>query len=61
MQYKESVWTTNKTEVKFIRPDVVVAHVEWGIKGTKIQTERRASRDKEYLPGLWKSGKESGR
>ena len=23
MQYKESVWTTNNTEVKFIRPDVV--------------------------------------
>ena len=35
MQYKESVWTTYNTEVKFIRPDVVVAHVEWGIKGDK--------------------------
>jgi uncharacterized protein (TIGR02246 family) len=35
MQYKESVWTTKNTEVKFIRPDVAVAHVEWGIKGDK--------------------------
>lgn len=35
MQYKESVWTTNNMEVKFIRPDVAVAHVEWGIKGDK--------------------------
>ena len=29
-------------------------------RAIKIRTERRASRDKEYLPGLWKSGKESG-
>ena len=35
MQYKESVWTTKNTEVKFIRPDVALAHVEWGIKGDK--------------------------
>ncbi|MCM3871909.1 MAG: SgcJ/EcaC family oxidoreductase [Pyrinomonadaceae bacterium] len=35
MQYKESVWTTKHTEVKFIRSDVAVAHVEWGIKGDK--------------------------
>jgi conserved hypothetical protein len=35
MQYKESVWTTKSMNVKFIRPDVAVAHVEWGIKGDK--------------------------
>jgi uncharacterized protein (TIGR02246 family) len=35
MQYKESVWTTKNTQVKFIRPDVAVVHVEWGIKGDK--------------------------
>ena len=35
MQKKESVWTTKNTEVKFIKPDVAVAIVEWGIKGDK--------------------------
>lgn len=33
--YKESVWTTKNTEIRFIRPDVAVAIVEWGIKGDK--------------------------
>ena len=35
MQYKESVWTTKNTEVRFIKSDVAVAIVEWGIKGDK--------------------------
>ncbi|MDQ3665224.1 MAG: SgcJ/EcaC family oxidoreductase [Acidobacteriota bacterium] len=35
MMFKESVLTTNNLEVKFIRPDVAVAHVEWSIKGVK--------------------------
>lgn len=35
MQYKESVWTLKNTEVKFIKPDVAVAHVEWSMKGDK--------------------------
>jgi uncharacterized protein (TIGR02246 family) len=35
MQYNESVWTTKNIEVKFIRADVAVAHVEWTIKGDK--------------------------
>ena len=35
MQFKESVWTTKNTTVKFIKPDVALAHVEWAIKGDK--------------------------
>jgi uncharacterized protein (TIGR02246 family) len=35
MQYNESVWTTKNIEVKFIRTDVAMAHVEWIIKGDK--------------------------
>ncbi len=35
MQYKESVWTLKNTEVKFIKPDVALAHVEWSMKGDK--------------------------
>jgi uncharacterized protein (TIGR02246 family) len=33
--YKESVWTTKSTKVRFIKPDVAVAIVEWGIQGDK--------------------------
>jgi uncharacterized protein (TIGR02246 family) len=32
---KESVWTTKNTKVRFIKSDVAVAIVEWGIKGDK--------------------------
>lgn len=32
---KESVLTTKNTEVKFIKADVAVAHVEWSITGIK--------------------------
>ena len=35
MQYSESVWTTKNIKVKFIRPDVALAHIEWIIKGDK--------------------------
>ncbi|MEP6902887.1 MAG: SgcJ/EcaC family oxidoreductase [Actinomycetota bacterium] len=35
MQFKESVWMTKNTEVKFIKSDVAVAHVEWSISGDK--------------------------
>ncbi len=35
MQFKESVWTTKNTTVKFVKSDVAVAHVEWAIKGDK--------------------------
>ena len=35
MQFRESVWTTDKTSVEFVRSDIAVAHVEWGIRGDK--------------------------
>ena len=34
IRMKDSVWATKNTEVKFVRSDVAVAHVEWGfLKG----------------------------
>jgi uncharacterized protein (TIGR02246 family) len=33
--FKQSTWTTTKTEVKFVRPDVAVAHVQWSLKGDR--------------------------
>jgi uncharacterized protein (TIGR02246 family) len=35
MQFKESIWTTKNTTVKFIKSDIAVAHVEWLIKDDK--------------------------
>ena len=35
MQFKESVWTTGNTTVKFIKSGVAVAHIERAIKGDK--------------------------
>ena len=35
IKHKESVLTMKNTTVKFIKPDVAVAHVEWSIKGDK--------------------------
>lgn len=35
MLFKDSNWTTDKTEVKFIRSDVGIAHVEWSMKVDK--------------------------
>ncbi len=35
IQMKESVLAIKNTEAKFIKRDVAVAHVEWGMKGDK--------------------------
>ena len=35
IQMKESVLAIKNTEVKFVKSDVAVAHVEWGMKGDK--------------------------
>ena len=35
MQFKESVWTTTDVRVKFLKPDVALVHVSWGIEGDK--------------------------
>ena len=35
MQFKESIWTTGTTAVKFIKPDIAVAHVEWRMKNDR--------------------------
>jgi uncharacterized protein (TIGR02246 family) len=35
MQFKESVRTVTGTDIKFLTPDIAVAHVRWGMKGDK--------------------------
>jgi uncharacterized protein (TIGR02246 family) len=33
MQFKESVRTVTGTDIKFLTPDIAVAHVKWGMRG----------------------------
>jgi uncharacterized protein (TIGR02246 family) len=35
MQFKESVRTVIGTDIKFLTPDIAVAHVRWGMRGDK--------------------------
>jgi uncharacterized protein (TIGR02246 family) len=35
MQFKESVRTVTGTDIKFLTPDIAVAHVKWGMTGDK--------------------------
>jgi uncharacterized protein (TIGR02246 family) len=35
MQFKESVWGTTDVQVRFLKPDVAIVHVNWGIRGDK--------------------------
>ena len=35
MQFKESVWATNDVQVKFLKRDVAIVHVSWGMSGDK--------------------------
>ncbi len=35
MQFKESVWTTTDVQVKFLKPDIALVHVSWGLRGDK--------------------------
>jgi uncharacterized protein (TIGR02246 family) len=34
-QFKESVRTVTSTEIKFLTPDIAVAHVTWGMRGDR--------------------------
>lgn len=35
MMFKESVLTTTDVQVKFLKPDIALVHVSWGMKGDK--------------------------
>ena len=35
MQFKESVRAVTGTDIKFLTPDIAVAHVRWGMRGDK--------------------------
>jgi uncharacterized protein (TIGR02246 family) len=35
MQFKESVWETTDVQVQFLKPDIALVHVRWGMSGDK--------------------------
>ena len=35
MQFKQSVRSVTGTDIKFITPDIAIAHVSWGMRGDK--------------------------
>ncbi|GJI91697.1 YybH family protein [Duganella hordei] len=35
MMFKDSVWTNLKLDIRFLKPDVAVAHQTWGLRGDK--------------------------
>jgi uncharacterized protein (TIGR02246 family) len=35
VQFQESTWTTKGVTVQFLKPDIALAHVDWGIVGDK--------------------------
>ncbi|HEY5756773.1 MAG TPA: SgcJ/EcaC family oxidoreductase [Steroidobacter sp.] len=34
-QFRESTWSTEAVTVQFLKPDVVLVHVNWALKGDK--------------------------
>jgi len=34
-QFKESVWTTRDVQVQFLKPDLMLVHIQWGIHGDR--------------------------
>lgn len=35
MMFKDSVWTNLKLDIRFLKPDVAIAHQTWGLRGDK--------------------------
>ncbi len=35
MQFKESIWMTTDVKVKFLKRDIAIVHVSWGMSGDK--------------------------
>jgi uncharacterized protein (TIGR02246 family) len=35
VMFKDSVWKTTDTQIRFLKPDVAIVHVNWGITGDR--------------------------
>ena len=47
VMFKDSVWKTTNTQIRFVKPDVAIVHVNWGITGDRDAdgTPRNKPRD----------------
>jgi uncharacterized protein (TIGR02246 family) len=47
VMFKDSIWKTTNTQIRFLKPDVAIVHVNWGITGDRNAdgTPREKSRD----------------
>jgi uncharacterized protein (TIGR02246 family) len=56
-QFKDSVRTITGTEIKFLTPDIAVAHIKWGMRGDKdADGTPRPPRDGVMMQVLVKRG-----
>jgi uncharacterized protein (TIGR02246 family) len=35
VMFKDSIWKTTNTQIRFLQPDVAIVHVNWGITGDR--------------------------
>ncbi len=35
VMFRDSVWKTTNTQIRFVKPDVAIVHVNWGITGDR--------------------------
>jgi uncharacterized protein (TIGR02246 family) len=56
VMFKDSIWKTTNTQIRFLKPDVAVAHVNWDITGDRNAdgTTRPNSRDGIFTQVLMK-------
>jgi uncharacterized protein (TIGR02246 family) len=56
-QFKDSVRTVTGTEIKFLTPDIAVAHIKWGMRGDRdADGTARPPRDGVMMQVLVKRG-----
>ena len=57
VQFKDSTWTTRRVAVEFLRPEIALVHVDWGLKGdTDPDGTKRQPRDGVFLWVVVKKG-----
>jgi uncharacterized protein (TIGR02246 family) len=58
VMFKDSVWKTTDTQIRFLRPDVAIVHVNWTITGDRNAdgTPRPASRSGIFTQVMVKQG-----
>jgi hypothetical protein len=60
-QFKESVRNVTGTDIKFLTPDIAVAHIKWGMRGdTAADGIPRRPRNGVMMQVLMEAGRQMG-